>query len=198
MITFQNISEEKPFLKFREEYERALLSKQLIIEAMCVSSYCNASKTVDSRYVNLKIVDDKELIFFSNYNSPKSMQFNTHKKVAINIFWNTTNVQIRMKGNIKKASKKYNQKYFENRSIKKNALAISSSQSKKIKSYELVTEKYKNVLENTNLTLCPEHWGGFIFKPFYFEFWEGHSNRLNHRVAYELSGDKWTQFYLEP
>ena len=55
MITFQNISEEKPFLKFREEYERALLSKQLIIEAMCVSSYCNASKTVDSRYVNLKI-----------------------------------------------------------------------------------------------------------------------------------------------
>ena len=55
----------------------------------------------------------------------------------------------------------------------------------------MVTEKYKNVLENTNFTVCPEHWGGFIFKPFYFEFWEGHSNRLNHRVAYELSGDKW-------
>ena len=64
MITFKKISEDPPYVKFREEYERALYANQKIIEAISVSSFSKSNSIVDSRYVNLKIVDDKDFIFF--------------------------------------------------------------------------------------------------------------------------------------
>ena len=48
-------------------------------------------------------------------------------------------------------SNDYNQRYFENRSDKKNALAISSNQSKPIDSYEQVIENYNKSLNKDDL-----------------------------------------------
>jgi len=50
---------------------------------------------------------------------------------------------------------------FLNRSEEKNALAISSNQSKPIDSYSQVKENYNKSLENDDLKKCPEYWGGF-------------------------------------
>ena len=47
-----------------------------------------------------------------------------------------------MKAKIKKTSDEFNQNYFFDRSKEKNALAISSKQSKKIGSFEQVKENY--------------------------------------------------------
>ena len=58
MITFKKQSGDPPYLKFRKEYDRALSADQKIIEAISVSSLCKFNSIVDSRYVNLKIVDD--------------------------------------------------------------------------------------------------------------------------------------------
>ena len=56
----------------------------------------------------------------------------------------------------------YNQKYFSQREKNKNALAISSNQSNKIKSYSLIEKRYKETLECQNLSKCPDYWGGFL------------------------------------
>ena len=198
MITFKKQSGDPPYLKFRKEYDRALSADQKIIEAISVSSLCKFNSIVDSRYVNLKIVDDKDFIFFSNYDSPKSKQFMSHNQVCVTIFWNTTNVQIRMRSNIKKTSKEFNDKYFSSRSPKKNALAISSNQSNKIDSYQSVQKRYKETERSEDLNKCPEYWGGFVFRPYYFEFWKGHASRINKREAYELNNQVWLKKYLEP
>ena len=84
------------------------------------------------------------------------------------------------------------------RDKKKNALAISSSQSNKIESYEQVELNYQKTLDNDKLTDCPDYWGGFSFIPYYFEFWQGHQSRLNKRKIYELQDNKWENFFLEP
>ena len=105
MIAFKNQCQDPPYLKFKEEYDSAVSANQKIIEAISVSSFCKSSKIVDSRYVNLKIIDDRDFIFFSNYDSPKSKQFNSHNQVCVTIFWNNINVQIRMRANIKKLQK---------------------------------------------------------------------------------------------
>ena len=34
-------------------------------------------------------------------------------------------------------------------------------------------------------TARPDFWGGFSFVPYYFEFWQGHKNRLNKRHVFE-------------
>ena len=153
---------------------------------------------IDSRYVNLKFLENEDFIFFTNYDSPKASSFISHNQIAVLVYWASINFQIRMKANIKKTTNEYNQKYFFNRSEKKNALAISSNQSKPIDSYSQVKKNYKQSLETDDLKKCPEYWGGFSFTPYYFEFWEGHQSRLNKRDAYELNGEDWIHSVLQP
>ncbi len=198
MIVFQNESTEKPFVKLKKFYEDAVLEDQKIVEAISVSSYCSKNKEVNSRYVNLKFVDRQKLIFFSNYNSPKARQFKNHRQASISIFWNTINVQVRMKGFIEQMSYDFNKKYFSKRSQAKNALAISSNQSMKIDSYDEVIKKYESTLKYEDLTLCPDYWGGFEFTPYYIEFWQGHQSRINRRVVFEKNSDSWDEYFLEP
>ena len=198
MIKFINNNLDAPYVKFKEEYERAVSANQKIVEAITISSYSKLDNLVDSRYVNLKIVDNKEFIFFSNYNSPKSIQFESHDQISALIFWNTTNVQIRMKANIKKTPVDFNNKYFATRSKDKNALAISSKQSQKIDSYDSVMQIYNDTKKDADLEKCPDYWGGFVFRPYYFEFWEGHDSRLNRRMVFELNNNQWNNFFLQP
>ena len=198
MIEFNNISNETPYRIFKEKYEDSLNANQKIIEAICISSFSFEENEVNARFVNLKFVKDKEFIFFSNYESPKSRDFISHDQVTALIYWNATNVQIRMKAKIKKTSKEFNMEYFANRDIRKNALAISSKQSNKIASYEDVSVNHEKSLQKDNLEQCPEYWGGYSFIPYYFEFWEGHESRLNKRQVFEKKNDEWNQFFLQP
>ena len=103
-----------------------------------------------------------------------------------------------MKGNIKKTSKAFSDKYFENRNAKKNALSISSNQSKKIESYEMVKKKYQETIDKEDLFKRPAYWGGYEFSPYYFEFWEGHPSRLNKREIFLIKNNNVSKHFLEP
>ena len=198
MIQFNNLNQEIPYLLLKEKYDEAVDAGQKGIEAISISSYNKEISEVDSRYVNLKFISNDEFIFFSNYNSPKASSFNSHNQIAALLYWPSINVQIRMKAKIKKTSNEFNQKYFFDRSEEKNALAISSNQSKPIDSYNQVKENYNKSLKNDDLKKCPEFWGGYSFTPYYFEFWEGHESRLNKREVYEKSDDSWKHLILQP
>jgi len=198
MIQFNNLNQETPYQLLKEKYDEAVDAGQKGVEAISISSYNNKIHEVDSRYVNLKFISNDEFIFFSNYDSSKATSFNSHSQIAALVYWPSINVQIRIKAKIKKTSNEYNQKYFSDRSEEKNALAISSNQSKQIDSYSQVKENYNRSLKNDDLKKCPEFWGGYSFTPYYFEFWEGHESRLNKREAYEKSDDSWKHFILQP
>ena len=198
MIELKNLNNEKPYLIFKELYDKSIYAKQENIEAILIASFSIDSNEVDARYVNLKIIDGDKFIFFSNYNSPKSTQFNSHSQISAVLFWNSINTQIRMKAYISKVPAKISNEYFKLRSEDKNALAISSMQSTQIRSYEDVEIKYKKTLNEANLTIRPEYWGGYSFVPYCFEFWEGHKSRLNKRDLYQLKNNKWQHSILQP
>ena len=103
-----------------------------------------------------------------------------------------------MRAQISRTSLEYNRQYFSRRSLDKNALAISSNQSKISSSYDDVILKYKETKKTKDLLDCPDYWGGFSFIPYYFEFWEGHESRLNKRFVLEKLHGKWEQCILEP
>lgn len=198
MIKFNHISQETPYLILQEKYNEALDAGQKSIEAISISSYNTQLNEVNSRYVNLKFIMNDEFIFFSNYNSTKATCFNSHNQIAALLYWPSTNIQIRMKAKIKKTTIEFNQKYFFGRSKEKNALAISSNQSKKIDSFNKVKENFNKSLLNNNLKKCPGHWGGYSFTPYEIEFWQGNDFRLNIRNFYKKDGDTWNHFILEP
>ena len=198
MIQFNNLNQETPYVLFKAKYDQALNLGQKSIEAISISTYESKTNEVDSRYVNLKFIKNDEFIFFSNYNSPKASSFNSHNQIAVLVYWSSINVQIRIKAKIKKTPNEYNQKYFFDRSEKKNALAISSNQSQSIDSYSQVKENYNKSLKNDDLKKCPNFWGGYSFTPYYFEFWEGHESRLNKREVFEKNDDSWKHLILQP
>ena len=198
MIKFNNLIQEPPYLFFKEKYDEAQNLGQKNIEAIAISSYDKKKNEVDSRFVNLKFIEYNKFIFFSNYDSPKSLAFESHDQISGIFFWTSTNIQIRLKGKIKRSSTEFNNQYFQQRSFEKNALAISSDQSKKVSTYDDVLKSYNEVRKNEDLSICPKNWGGFSFIPYYFEFWEGHELRLNKRLVYKKSTNNWQKYYIQP
>lgn len=198
MIKFKNPSTHTPFIKLKKIYDEAVNANQERIEVIAISSYSNFLTEVNSRYVNLKIIDSEKFIFFSNYESVKSDEFSNHKQISALLYWDKVKTQIRIKGNINKTSSEFNNEYFSTRSPNKNALAISSKQSKKIDSYDNVKEKYRKSLKYDDLKKCPNYWGGYYFIPYYFEFWVGHEHRLNRRDEYTQTSSGWSHSILEP
>ena len=198
MIKFNDLNNEPPYVLFKEKYDLAVQSKEKNIQAVSISTYNSKTKEVDSRFVNLKFVEKDKFIFFSNYNSPKSQAFILHSQISAIFFWQSINTQIRIKAKIKKTTANFNKKYFKERSKEKNALAISSNQSKEIDSYIQVIENHNRSLKRDDLKKCPEYWGGFSFIPYYFEFWEGHESRINKREAFNNIDGIWKHSFLQP
>ena len=199
MIKFLNLNSEKPYIHFQSLYQEALDNGQKGIEAISVSSYNQIKKEVEARYVNLKYIADNEWIFFSNYHSPKASQFESHSQVSILIYWASINAQIRMKAKIFKTSSEFSDEHFQGRTKEKNALAISSNQSQVIDSFDEVTKNFNETLKSISSdTVRPDSWGGYSFIPYYFEFWQGHKNRLNKRHVFEQQDKEWVERLLQP
>ena len=199
MINIKDLPNNEPCQLFLSNYEKAIENNQKNIEAICISSFNINSNEVESRFVNLKYIIENEWIFFSNYNSPKSECFNNHKQVAAVFYWNSINTQIRIKANIKKSSASVSDKHFQGRSVKKNAIAISSKQSKNISSYEEVISNFQNTLKNAGSFKCrPEYWGGYSLMPYYFEFWYGNESRINERISFKFINNNWEKQFLQP
>ena len=47
--------------------------------------------------------------------------------------------------------------------------------------------------------LRPQHWGGYLARPYEIEFWQGRPNRLHDRIVYQLQEDyNWKISRLAP
>jgi pyridoxamine 5'-phosphate oxidase len=198
MIKISELSREKPYQSLEKYYDMALKNLQENIDVISISSFNKGEDEVDSRLVNLKYIINDEWIFFTNYNSKKSTDFQSHDQISALLFWNSINLQVRMKARVTKTSINFNDIYFKRRDTKKNALAISSYQSQKISSYEEVVRNYEETIIKSNTKECPEYWGGYSFTPYYFEFWEGHESRINKREVFEKTDGIWKNSFLQP
>ena len=168
------------------------------IEAILIASFSHEDNEVDSRFVNLNYVNNEKFIFFTNYESPKSKQFESHSQISAVIYWNKVDIQIRMKAKILKLDSIHSDEHFKKRKKEKNALAISSKQSQPIDSYENVEKDFAEVMKQENLQIRPHYWGGYEFTPYFFEFWSGNENRLNKRESYHLNNEIWIKTFLQP
>ena len=57
MIQFDNLSKEAPYHIFKNKYDESLKAEQKTVEAISISSYSHENKEVNSRFVNLKLVN---------------------------------------------------------------------------------------------------------------------------------------------
>tara|TARA_B100001250_G_scaffold226774_1_gene194578 strand:- start:2566 stop:3198 length:633 start_codon:yes stop_codon:yes gene_type:complete len=153
-----------------------------------------------SRIVLLKDLSNNGLTFFTNYNSNKGKSINKNNKVCVSFFWPPLERQVIIKGKAKRISNYLSKKYFYSRPRESQIAALISPQSKIIpnrnflnKSINSVDEKYKG-----KKIPMPDHWGGFIIKPFEIEFWQGRPDRLHDRILFKLFNGRWESNRLAP
>jgi pyridoxamine 5'-phosphate oxidase len=197
MVNFVSY-ESEPLKLFKSYFDLANLNNQKSIDAMCITSIDLRENKPYSRFVNLKYIQDDQLIFFTNYKSKKASQFQKCNNVCCIFFWSSIDMQIRINGTVEKSCEDFSDFHFSQRSRKKNALAISSNQSSKVSSYNEVLIKYNKVLSSCNSLNRPSYWGGYSISPTCFEFWKGDPSRLNQRTEYEKEENRWKKTILEP
>ena len=193
-IDCNNLS--KPSELFLKHYNNAKKLYQNNIEAACLST-CSNDGVPNSRYVNIKYLNDDKFIFFSNYKSVKANDIETNNKASLVFFWNTVNIQIIIQGSVFKIDESSSDEHWLIRSREKRALAISSYQSSPIASYDEVVKNFEICLKS-NLTHRPSYWGGYSLAPNYYEIWEGNKNRVNKRHIFKLTKDKWNDTFIQP
>lgn len=185
-----------PFDQFKNWFVDTKNSEILEANAMTLATASKDGKP-SARIVLLKEVTESGFVFFTNYNSQKGMDLAENPQAEILFFWDALERQVRIGGNVKKISQDESRAYFDTRPPESRAGAIASPQSQKIESRAVIEEKIKTVLADNKLDM-PEHWGGYILEPNYFEFWQGRHSRLHDRIIYELMEGHWKVGRLAP
>jgi pyridoxamine 5'-phosphate oxidase len=154
----------------------------------------------DSRVVLLKELTPEGLVFFTNYNSKKGQQITANQHVSVVFFWPELERQVRITGKAEKISEEDSESYFLSRPLESQLGAWASPQSEIIESRNVLDENYSHFRQHfeKHEIKKPPHWGGFLIRPEYFEFWQGRSNRLHDRIEFCKEGQTWIIHRLAP
>lgn len=154
----------------------------------------------DSRVVLLKELTPQGLVFFTNYDSKKGQQITENQHVSVVFIWVALERQIRIKGKAEKIKEEDSELYFKSRPLESQLGAWASPQSQIIESRQVLSDNYKHYEQffESHEIKKPPHWGGFLIRPEYFEFWQGRSNRLHDRIEFCLSDQSWVIHRLAP
>ena len=153
-----------------------------------------------SRIVLLKDLSNNGLTFFTNYNSNKGKSINKNNKVCVSFFWPPLERQVIIKGKAKRISNDLSKKYFYSRPRESQIAALISPQSKIIPNRNFLNKNIKSIDKKykEKKIPMPDHWGGFIVKPFEIEFWQGRPDRLHDRILFKLLNGRWESNRLAP
>ena len=151
------------------------------------------------RMVLLRKFDKNGFVFFTNYNSRKSIEITNNAKGALCFHWKSLRKQVRAVGRIEKASTKESDDYYYSRPLGSRIGAWASKQSKKLDNRDILLNRvkdYENQFKDDPPR--PEFWGGFRLIPKEIELWSDGKFRLHDRFKFVLVENQWEAQRLYP
>ena len=188
-----------PFLQFSGWLATTLESGNDLGNAMVLSTV-DGDGMPSSRVMLLRDVSYGGLTFFTNYNSRKGKELEANPKASVLFFWPDQERQIRVQGTIEKLPPEESDKYFNSRPFESQVGAWASSQSEIVADRKELDQSYDRMLVSykDGEVPRPQHWGGYVLVPAYFEFWQGRASRLHDRLCYRKENGKWVIARLMP
>ena len=168
--------------------------------AMTLST-TDSSGGVTSRIVLLKGADENGFVFFTHYESAKSLAIGENPRVSALFFWPELWRQVRIEGIATRLDPSASDHYFASRPRGSQLAAWISPQSRQITSREELEKAFRaqeKRFAGSGSIPRPPFWGGYRIVPHRMEFWQGRENRLHDRIRYEKEDHAWKTERLAP
>ena len=157
--------------------------------------------TPSVRIVLLKDFGKHGFTFYTNLDSPKSLDIESNPKAEMCFYWKSLQRQVRVFGSIDKVSDEVADKYFSSRGYESKIGAWASEQSKILKNRSDLLERidaFKKTYPETGNVPRPKNWSGWILEPTVIEFWLEGPNRIHERLRYYKELNNWIKRLLNP
>jgi len=191
-----------PLTQLRQWLDEAIAAEVREPNAMMLATVSPEGQA-RTRTVLLKGLDERGLVFYTNYSSEKATHLGQNPRVSVLFLWLDLERQVSVEGTVERVSTAESLAYFASRPIGSRLGAWTSPQSQVVSSRQLLEMKLaemKRKFADGKVPL-PDFWGGFRIKPTRFEFWQGRPNRLHDRFEYQPSPeapDTWSIQRLAP
>lgn len=197
-LTEQN-APANPLALFSDWYAEAQTHGMIEPTAMTLATV-DDDGAPSARIVLLKGADDRGFRFYSNYHSRKGQALAANPAAALVFWWEASERQVRVTGQVSKLPATESDAYFANRSRGSQLGAHASPQSQILSNRTMLSERLADAERHfaDQAIQRPEHWGGYILTPQSIEFWQARRSRLHDRLRYRRHNDVWQIERLAP
>ena len=188
-----------PIAQWHRWYEDATSAEVTEPNAMTVATV-DSQGVPDARVVLVQEVDENGFVFYTNYDSVKSMQLLVRPVASAVFAWLDLHRQVRLRGTVKRVSAQQSDEYFDSRPRESQLGAWASPQSQVIADRGVIEARLAQMRDKfaDQLVPRPEFWGGWCVIPTEIEFWQGRPSRLHDRFRYTKQDSNWQLERLAP
>jgi pyridoxamine 5'-phosphate oxidase len=194
----EQASQPDPLHQFQQWLQEAIDAQVPEPNAMTLATV-DAQLRPSTRVVLIKGLDERGIVWYTNYESRKGHALAGNPFAALQFHWVELERVVRVEGRVVKVSEEESDAYYASRPLDSRIGAWASPQSQVIDSRAtLVANAAKYGARFLLKPPRPPHWGGYRLEPDRWEFWQGRKSRLHDRLRYRLEDGAWLRERLAP
>ena len=154
-----------------------------------------------SRTVLCKGLDERGVVFYTNYTSAKSHDLRVTRYASATFPWYAQHRQVHVRGPVEEVAPEETQEYWASRPRGSQLGAWASAQSTVVRDRRVLDDALAAITQrfaDDEPVPVPGHWGGWRIQPEQVEFWQGRADRMHDRLRFDARPRSTARWAVSP